>query len=269
MSLLDTIAANLPEVKGPTQRRLSFKEKSKWTLIILVAYFILAIIPLIGLDPRSQFQFEQIEVILGAAFGSIISLGIGPIVTASIVLQLLNGSGIINFNLTTEDGKKRFQATQKILSVFFIIFEASVFVFFGGFAPLVNTLEWKLILVAQLLVGGLAIMFMDELVQKWGFGSGLSLFIVAGVAKSIFVQAFSPFTPEGLLAVGGSGDPQAVIGRLFYFFFFISDFSDGAILALVALVATFLIFIVSIYFQAMKVEIPLSFGRVRGYGIRW
>ena len=268
-SLIDTISAYIPEVKGPTQRRLSFKEKSKWTLIILVLYFVLSIIPLLGLDPAAQFQFEQIEVILGAAFGSIISLGIGPIVTASIVLQLLNGSGIVHFELTTDEGKKRFQATQKLLSIFFVLFESCVFVFFGGFAPVVNTLNWKFILVAQLFLGGLMIMLMDEVVQKWGFGSGLSLFIVAGVAKSIFVQAFSPFTPEGTLVLGGSGDPQQVIGRLFYFIFFISDFDVEAILALLSIVTTVVVFIVAVYLQSMKVEIPLSFGRVRGYGIRW
>ena len=81
---------NLPEVTPPTQRRLSFKEKLKWTGLILVLFFILGMIPLFGLDPGFVNQFEYLQIILASKFGSIISLGIGPIVTASIVLQLLD-----------------------------------------------------------------------------------------------------------------------------------------------------------------------------------
>jgi preprotein translocase subunit SecY len=45
--------------------------------------------------------------------------------------------------------------------------------------------------------------------------------------------------------------------------------TTGAALAAVAIVATIIVFLVVVYVQAMKVEIPLSFGRVRGHGIRW
>ena len=86
MSFFNKLIANLPEVKGPEQRRLSFKEKLKWTLIILVIFFVLGMIPLFGLGPNALEQFEYLSLILGAKFGSIISLGIGPIVTIIVVL---------------------------------------------------------------------------------------------------------------------------------------------------------------------------------------
>ena len=121
MSLFDNIINNLPEVMAPTQKKLSFKEKLKWTLITLVLFFVLGFIPLFGLGQNALSQFEFLSVILGAEFGSIISLGIGPIVTASIVLQLLNGSGIFKFDLTSHEGKRRFQGIQKLLSFFSII----------------------------------------------------------------------------------------------------------------------------------------------------
>ena len=38
---------------------------------------------------------------------------------------------------------------------------------------------------------------------------------------------------------------------------------------LAAVISTILVFIIAVYAQAMKVEIPLSFGRIRGHGIRW
>ena len=135
MSFWDTLLANLPEVTGPEQRRLSFKEKLKWTMIILSIFFILGMVPLFGLGANALQQFEYLSLILGAKFGSIISLGIGPLVTASIVLQLLNGSGIMKFDLTTHEGKKKFQGIQKFMSIFFVIFESSIYVFMGGLAP--------------------------------------------------------------------------------------------------------------------------------------
>src|SRR3989344_8304645 len=126
------ILHNLPEVSSPTEKRLSFNIKLKWTLIVLAGFFILANIPLYGVLPGILARFEYLEIILGTDFGSIISLGIGPIVTASIILQLLIGSGIINVDLTKPEGKRFFQGMQKILVVFFTIFEAFVFVLMQG-----------------------------------------------------------------------------------------------------------------------------------------
>ncbi len=268
MSWWQTLINNLPEVAGPTQRRLSFKEKLKWTGIVLVLFFVLGLIPLFGLGQNALQQFEFLSVILGAEFGSIISLGIGPLVTSSIVLQLLNGAGIINFDLKTDDGKRKYQGTQKLLSLFFILFEGSVYVLMGGLAPEASYagtslyFQFELILIFQLFLGGLLIMFMDEIVSKWGFGSGISLFIAAGVSKSLFIRALSPFPSPT--------NPEIPTGAIPALFKSVStgDFITASLM-IAAVLATALIFVIAVYGQAMKVEIPLSFGRVRGHGIRW
>ncbi|MBW2970226.1 preprotein translocase subunit SecY [Candidatus Woesearchaeota archaeon] len=268
MSLWEKILLNLPEVSHPTQRKLSFKEKLKWTGIILVLFFILGLVPLFGLGQNALQRFELLSIILGASFGSIISLGIGPIVTASIVLQLLNGSGLVKFDLSTKEGKQRFQGLQKILSVFFIVFESAIYVFMGGLAPpeaLGGTMlyfQLELLLIFQLILGGLLIMFMDEVTTKWGFGSGVSLFIAAGVSQSLFIRILSPLpSPTNpSIATGAipalfqslaAGDPQT------------------AMLMMAGILSTAIVFVMAVYSQAMKVEIPLSFGRIRGHGIRW
>jgi len=268
MGTWDNILSNLPEVSGPEQRRLSFKEKLKWTGIILVIFFVLGLVPLFGLGQNALQQFEFLSLILGAEFGSIISLGIGPIVTASIVLQLLNGSGLVKFDLTSHEGKKRFQGVQKLMAIFFIIFEAGIYIFMGGLAPsaeLAGTglfFQLELILVFQLILGGFLILFMDEVVSKWGFGSGVSLFIAAGVSKQIFIRALSP-----LPSPTNPGIMTGAIPALF------QSLSAGdpvtAALMLAAVLSTIFVFVIAVYAQAMKVEIPLSFGRIRGHGIRW
>ncbi len=268
MGIIETLSSWIPDIRQPTQKRLPFKEKLKWTIIILVLFFILGMVPLIGLDPERIFQFEQLELLLGASMGSIISLGIGPMVTASIVLQLLNGSGILKFDLTSHEGKKAFQSLQKVMIIGFIVFEAFIYVFMGALPPLqalqgtATYASLQIFLVIQLIVGGLVIMFMDQIIQKWGIGSGISLFIAAGVSKEIIVRAISWLHPEG--------NPEAFIGAIPELFRSLSiGEPQGAMLAIAGIVATLIVFGIVVYVQSMRVEIPLSFGRVRGHGVRW
>ncbi len=269
MSWIESLAKYVPEIVRPKEKNLGFKRKMYWTLGVLFAFFVLGVIPLWGLDPASQFEFAQLELILGASFGSIISLGIGPIVTASIVLQLLKGSGILDIDTHTDAGKKKFQAIQQVLTVVFVVFEAFIFVYMGGLAPpsgVPNFQVMQLLLVFQLIIGGMLILFMDQVTSKWGFGSGVGLFIAAGVGKELFVRTFSPLSPsvEGIQGEGYIGAVPDLIFRAI---------PQGEMLAattlLAAIIATIVIFLVVVFTQAMKVEIPLSFGRVRGHGIRW
>lgn len=260
MSVFKNILMNLPEVRSPKQKRLSFKEKMKWTIVSLILFYVLSMVALVGLGENQLQRFELLSVILGAKFGSIISLGIGPIVTASIVLQLLNGSGILKFDLTTPDGKRLFQGVQKAGSIFFVIFEAIIYVYTGGLAPKPGISPW--LLIFQLFLGGMLIMFMDEVVSKWGFGSGISLFIAAGVSQSVFTRALSPLpsptNPE--VPVGAIPALVQALAR---------SEPQLAVVMLAGVLATIFVFVICVYAQAMKAEIPLSFGRIRGHGIRW
>ncbi len=256
----------LPEVKKPLTKHLSFNTKLKWTGMILVMYFVLSHIPLYGLGQNALSQFEHLAIILGTRFDSIIALGIGPIVTASIIIQLLMGSGILKMDTNTHEGRMRFQGMQKAMIILFILFEASVYVLMGGLAPdpaLVGTsayLFFQIALMIQLALGGFLIMMMDEVVSKWGFGTGISLFIAAGVSAQVFVRAFNPMK-EG--AEYSAGAVLQIVQALRA-----GDTVTTAV-AIVTILATVVVFLLCVYAQAMKVEIPLSFGRVRGYGMRW
>lgn len=268
MNIIERIANVIPEVVAPLEKKLPFSEKLIWTGVILVLFFALGLVPLFGMDPASVQQFEFLSVLLGANFGSLISLGIGPLVTASIVLQLLNGSGILKFDLASHEGRSTFQGVQKLLSIFFIIFEASIYVFMGGLAP-PRTLQGtsiytilQLMLVVQITIGGLLIMFMDQVVSKWGFGSGVSLFIAANVSQSLVIQTISPLASPTNPNIATGAIPALIQS-------FIRGDPQTAFLKLIQIGTTILVFLMAVYAQAMKIEIPLSLGRVRGYGIRW
>ncbi len=268
-SALKNILYNLPEVKRPTEKKVSFNVKLKWTIIILVAFFILANVDLYGLSANALGNLEFLQTILASQFGTIISLGIGPIVMSSIILQLLVGSGILKINTKTEEGKKYFQGLQKVGVLFFIVFEAIVYVAMGGLQADPNLAWGSQILIFQLILGGLAIMFMDEVVQKWGFGSGVSLFIVAGVAWSLFNGLFQFIDASGAnCLVDFSGTP--CVGNILVILqAVINGAPREALSAIAAIAATVLIFLGVVWAQALKVEIPLSYERIRGYGIKW
>lgn len=256
----------LPEVRKPSERKLSFNTKLKWTLVILVAFFVLSNIDLYGLEANALANLQFLQVILASEFGSIISLGIGPIVMSSIILQLLAGSGILNINTKTDEGRRYFQGLQKIGVLFFIVFEALVYVLMGGLraAP-----GYTGILIFQLILGGLAIMFMDEVVQKYGFGSGVSLFIVAGVARALFSGLFQFIGPAGENCLADFSNTPCVGNVLIIIQSFINGAPTEAILAIATIVATIVIFLAVVWAQSLKVEIPLTYERVRGYGVKW
>lgn len=260
----------IPSIKAPKIKYLSLKEKLKWTLIIVIAFFILSAIPLFGLSNNSLMQFEYLSLVMGASFGSLLTLGIGPIVTSSIILQLLNGSGIVNFDLSSHEGKSRFEGYQKLLTIVFILVEAAVYVYMGGLSPDATLLEngltsrYNLLqfgLFLQVALGGFIIFLMSDLLDKWGIGSGISLFIAAGVSQTIFLRLFSPFA-----AAQGSG----ATGAVFTIVEAITKGQSTAVMStLAAVMFTLLVFAMAVYLQSMKVELSLSFSNYRGKGFKW
>lgn len=264
MNWIQNIASLIPEIQAPKEKYISINTKLKYTLVVLVAYFILYNIPLFGLDVNQLQQLEMISMIFGTNFGSIISLGIGPIVTASIILQLLVGSGLLSIDTTSHDGRKKFQSLQKIMAVFFIIFEAMLYVLLKGLAPAESIVGMDRVilntaLILQLILGGFLILWLDEISQKYGIGSGISLFIAAGVSNVVFIKTFSWIS-----------NGQYATGHLIAFFQALAN-NDSAIMyqSIVPLIATIVVFVLAVYAQSMIVEIPLSFERVRGHGARW
>jgi preprotein translocase subunit SecY len=242
----------LPEVKSPIHRE-DFNEKLKWTAIILVLYFVLTQIPLFGLSPNAVDQFAQLRAVMAGSFGSILTLGIGPIVTSSIVLQLLVGSKLLKLDLSSHKDKALFQSTQKVLAIVFTIFEAGVLVLTGSLVPIDNSYIGVLFL--QLVIGAILVLYLDEVVSKWGFGSGIGLFIAAGVCEAIIVGSFN-FLPsaDGTL-------PGIIPGFIQSIFAGAIDFS-----LLIPLIATIGVFLIVVYGESIRVEIPISHGRVKGHG---
>lgn len=250
----------LPEIKQP-QREVAFKEKFIWTAVVLVIYIVLSNIPLYGVDVAATTDYYYwLRVILASSRGTLTELGIGPIVTAGLIMQLLMGSKIIKVDMRDPYDRAMFSGSQKVLAMMLTIFNGVAYIIGGAFGEL--ELFGAAIIFLQLIFSGLVILLLDELLQKgWGIGSGVSLFIAAGVAGQIFWNTFS--------FIGGAGARGILIA-------FIQSFTDPTINTLdliyqdnapsiVGGITTLVIFAIVIWFESTRIEIPLAYSGHRGF----
>jgi len=277
MTLRDTLEPffnKLPAVASP-EKHVHFKDKLWWTLGVLVLYFALANVPLFGMSQDSVDLFESYRAFFAGASGSLILLGIGPIVTASIVLQLLVGADIIKMDLSDPKDQAFFQGAQKFLVFVMIILEALPQLLGGYIQPdsgLASSLGVGLgvitfLLLVQIFIGGVLVLFMDEVVSKWGIGSGVGLFIVAGISEQIVTGIINWESDPS------SGIPIGLIPKWIYIAQNIgADYlfsGEGIMFMLVsggilALVSTIVIFLFVVYVESTRIEIPLAHSAVRG-----
>ncbi|MBU7015347.1 MAG: preprotein translocase subunit SecY [Theionarchaea archaeon] len=247
----------LPEVSIP-KRHIPFKEKVTWSAVILIIYFVLGEIPLYGMTGTSQDYFGYFKAVLASEQGTLITLGIGPVVMAGIFMQLFQGAEIFKFDLTTHEGKTVFQGLQKILAIFLCFFESFMFVWGGAFGrPGTNVM---IFLMLQMAAGAFLVLLMDEVVTKWGFGSGISLFIAGGVAKDIIWRTFSFLEVEEYPGQWIGAIPQFVRSVIAG----TPTWTRQGLPDMLQVSFTILIFLVVVYAESMRVEIPLSYGKYKG-----
>src|SRR3972149_3375015 len=192
LSLFKPVGRVLPEIKVP-ERKVSFNEKLFWTALVLIVFLVMTEIPLYGITKSASDQFSALRVIFASNRGTLMELGIGPIVTAGLILQLLVGSAIIQADMSDAQDRGLFTVASKVFSIVLTGIQASAYIISGMYGAISG--PTTIIIFLQLIGSGIVVMLLDELVQKgWGLGSGISLFIMAGVAQNILWQTFSPGT---------------------------------------------------------------------------
>jgi len=287
---LKTLVERLPAVKRP-DGHVHFRTKIMWVVLMLVFYFVMTNVYLYGLDQDTIIDlFGPYRAILAGAQGSLMHLGIGPIVTASIIMQLFVGAKIIKLDLTNDEDKAVYQGTQKLLVFIMILVEAVPQVFgyltpssdfvgnmngvFGAGGLLSGNSMAQIVLIAQLFVGSYLVFLMDEVVSKWGVGSGISLFIAAGVAQAIFTGTLNWYPQDAAAATSLSNPPTGTIPKTLFYLFNMSasDMAGGGYETIllnppnpvVALVGTIAIFLFVAYVESARIELPLAHGNARG-----
>lgn len=272
--LLEPIFRVLPEIEKPA-RKPSLRVRIFWTGLVLLAYFLLSQIPLYGIPLQTQQALGALlflQVVLASKRGTLMELGIGPIVTAGIVWELLVGSKIVQIDLTTREGRKLFAGVQKLFAIIFAAFEALAYVVGGMYGPLNQTQQ--ILVFTQLFFVSILVLLMDELLQKgWGIGSAVSLFIAAGVAQQIFWEMFSPVGPlqDGLLY---GFFPSLFYGAGYFFSTGNSTLLLNALVRptgypdLIGFLAMLLFLIILTFLESTKILIPVASARFGGMRTR-
>lgn len=270
---LNVIFKGLPEVPKPP-RRLRLNERLFWTALVVIVYLALGQIPLYGVRWAEQGYQPMLllQVIMASRRGTLLELGIGPLVTAGIIWQLLVGSNIIELDLTTREGRKVFSGVQKLLTLLFGLVEALAYIWGGVYGPL-STLSQVLVL-GQLMAVTVIILLMDDMLEKgWGLGSAISLFILAGVAQQVFWELFSPVGPVG------DGLYVGVIPSIVHATFTYATTGNSTLLRevvlrhsrypdIIGLLSMFFFIALLTYLESMSVEIPISAPRYGGIRAR-
>ena len=269
-----------PSITKP-EGHVRFNQKLWTTTLVLIIYFMMTNVMIYGLSDSTLDIFSSFRSIMAGASGSIMHLGIGPIVTGSIIMQLFAGAKIIQLDLQDSADKQLYQGIQTLLVLFMIPVESIPQVY--GFLDPHETMIYdygvgwaNVVIVSQLFLGSYLVFLLDELVSKWGIGSGISLFIAAGVAQSTFVGTLSPLPVSQDFPMSLDNPPSGTLPMIFYTLRtasnsqLVSDNGFELILLnhanpIAALVSSIIVFLVVAYAESSKLELPLTHGKVRGH----
>ncbi|MES2930893.1 MAG: preprotein translocase subunit SecY [Patescibacteria group bacterium] len=177
----------------------SLRSRVLFVLAMLILFRFLSVIPIPGVDPiklqaflaNNQF-FGVLNIFSGGGLShlSILMLGVGPYITASIIMQLLT---IMSPRLKAiyqeegEAGRKKFNQWSRLLTVpLGIVQGLALLVVLKGQGILGNISNFEMIANLAVIVGGaLLLMWIGELISEFGIGNGVSLIIFAGIVANI------------------------------------------------------------------------------------
>lgn len=279
LDLVKPVMFLIPQIKAPI-RKVNKRDKFVWSAIGLLIYLICCQIPLYGIYKNTGADpLYWLRVILASNRGTLMELGISPIVTSGMIMQLLAGSKIIEVDKKQKEDKELFDGATKLFGFIITIGEAVAYVLSGMYGDLssLGAINAYLIIV-QLCVAGVIVLLLDEIMQKgYGIGSGISLFIAVNICETIIWKSFSPFS---LTTESGASEYEGAIVNAIHQLITKPNkiaalqhaFYRGSGTNLFNLITTFVVFLVVIYFQGFKHEIKISHkndpGSYRTYPIK-
>lgn len=260
----------LPEVIQPT-RPVPFKQKVIWTVLSLMIFLIMSEIPLYGIMSNEQADpLYWLRAMTASNRGTLMELGISPIVTSSMIFQFLTGAQILTINRENKKDVELFEVASKVVSILLTIGQALVVVISGSYGkPSDLGIAICLLQVLQLVFATLTVFLLDELMNKgYGLGSGISLFTTTNIIEQIFWKIFAPTTVNS----GRGTEFEGAIISFFHLMIVKSDKKRALVEAfyrenlpnLFQVIATVLVFVAVLYLQGFRYEIPVKSNKQRG-----
>ena len=209
----------------------TLRNRVLFVLGALIVFRLLAAIPIPGVTiaalqsflSNNQF-FGLLNVFSGGGFSnlSIVMLGVGPYITASIIMQLMTVLSPKMKTLYQEEGdagRAKFMMYSRYLAVPMAFFQSFAFLLLlqqNGIVPALDGVH-LLASIAVIAAGSMLLMWIGELITEFGVGNGVSLIIFAGIvaiipsalAQAIFsfdvtlIPSYIAFTAAALAITAG------------------------------------------------------------------
>lgn len=184
-----------------------------FVVIALVIFRLLTTIPIPGIDTArlaSLFANSQFLGLLNIFSGgglsnlSVVMLGVGPYITASIIMQLLTimiPSLKAMYQEEGEAGRVRFAQYSRRLALPLALIQAFSFIIIFQKQGIIHDLSaFNLLLnVLTVAAGSMLLMWLGEIITEFGMGNGTSLIIFAGIVARI---------PQGFSGTMAAYDPS-------------------------------------------------------------
>lgn len=165
----------------------------------LIIFRALAVVPIPGVDAAMLAQFFQNNQFLGLlnlfsggglANLSIVMLGVGPYITASIIMQLLTVMSPKMKSMYTEEGdagRKKFMQYSRLLTLPLATLQAFSFLTLlesQGILTHLSVFHFVMNMII-IIAGSMLLMWLGELVTEYGIGNGVSIIIFAGIVAQL------------------------------------------------------------------------------------
>jgi protein transport protein SEC61 subunit alpha len=261
LQLVKPFLGLLPEVSKPTKMP-PIRDRIMWTAFALFVFLVCCQVPVFGSRPsKSSDPFYWMRVVLASNKGTLMELGISPIVTASLIIEVLVGVKVISADTNNKEDRALMDGAQKFVALAITLVESVAYVASGMYGD-VYQIGFPLCIgiVAQLMMATMLCLLLDDLLQKgWGLGSATSLFIACNICDTIVWKSLSPST----LNTGRGTEFEGAIIAFFHLLISRSDKARALKEALyrpqlpnvVNLLATVLVFVVVIFLQGFRVDL--------------
>ncbi|PPQ86057.1 hypothetical protein CVT25_002238 [Psilocybe cyanescens] len=206
------------------------------------------------------------RVIIASNRGTLMELGIGPIITSGMIVEHLAGANLIDVDFSLKEDRALFSCAQKLFALIIALGQAAVYVLTGLYGqPSDLRAGVCLLLIIRCIAAALIVTVLNELLQKgYGLRSGINLFSATLICESILYKTFLSPLPTTVNIGHGSGleGTLVALSQLLFTWHHKSwalreTFWRERLPNLMPLISTVIIFAVVIYLQGFRIEIPM------------
>lgn len=226
-------------------------------------------LPLYGAGaPQGGDPLFWLRPVLASTRGSLLEVGLAPIVSSAFILQFLGGIQLIDVNFDLKSDRQLFQSAQKILAILLTVASSLAVLFSGSYGSPAELGARKIFFVLyQLVGGGVILILLDEILQKgYGYFPGIGLFTVLHVTQQFLWRALSLSYDDYGRGTEYFGAVSSLIHFIFargFKFALLESFFRVHLPNMFEIYGDIAMFSIVVYLLRFRVDIPIKSSRIR------